>query len=601
MEKYIIYLYLLFAVLFLSCTSDDVIETGSIHGVIKDFATSKLLENSIVTLNPSGTSLITGIDGSFEFNNLNAGQYEIIAKKDGYKDGKLSINVTPSKKIVKDILLEAKENCIKITPEIIDFGEVDYEKEMFLSNESNQNSIAYTIITDNEYIKVAPQEGTITNSASKIKIIIERDKFGLGNFEKLITINSQFGEVLVPVRFKNIIKNKASILLGEFDNIQSSSFQINVILNSTGGSTVTDFGVCFSENPTPTISDKKVSLGETKYISSQVAYVNGVMAGRTYYVRAYAQNSRGIAYSETKNITIPIIGSASVNTELATNVSPRSATLNGTITNTGGTEITGNGFYYGTDENITNKESVNSNESTFKLIINNLSPRTTYYYKAYVVNSIGESCGKVMKFTTLDLSSIMHVSRGGDDSNDGESWQTAKETFTDAIKNGQNIWIKAGQYKTGIYISSLSEQKNIYGGFKGNEENLDERDINKNITSIKYICNKSSKTVYIDGVTLDGENNYDYSAVEGDVVLTNCTIQNYNFIGRSIFTKIDEVKLTNCIINDCNTLFSDTRGKKLRFYNCTINFNHWDGHNTFYFNNSTLNGKYYEEYIIDYN
>jgi len=63
----------------------------------------------------------------------------------------------------------------------------------------------------------------------------------------------------------------------------------NVIYN--GGVTVTARGVCWSTSPNPTITDSKTSdgIGTGTFSSS----ITGLTASTTYYVRAYATNSKG--------------------------------------------------------------------------------------------------------------------------------------------------------------------------------------------------------------------------------------------------------------------------------------------------------------------
>jgi len=57
---------------------------------------------------------------------------------------------------------------------------------------------------------------------------------------------------------------------------------------------VTDRGVCWSTNPTPTITDSKTNdgAGAGSFMSS----ITGLIEGTHYYVRAYAMNSVGTSY-----------------------------------------------------------------------------------------------------------------------------------------------------------------------------------------------------------------------------------------------------------------------------------------------------------------
>lgn len=65
---------------------------------------------------------------------------------------------------------------------------------------------------------------------------------------------------------------------------------------SDGGAKVTERGVCWSTNPIPTISDKKVISGAD--IGEYNVTLAGLTQGTKYYARAYATNGKGTAYSD---------------------------------------------------------------------------------------------------------------------------------------------------------------------------------------------------------------------------------------------------------------------------------------------------------------
>lgn len=64
---------------------------------------------------------------------------------------------------------------------------------------------------------------------------------------------------------------------------------------SAGNGSVTDCGFVYSKIENPTISDGKVSCGNKEQFS---ATINDLTVGEKYYVRAYAINQVGTAYSE---------------------------------------------------------------------------------------------------------------------------------------------------------------------------------------------------------------------------------------------------------------------------------------------------------------
>ena len=72
-------------------------------------------------------------------------------------------------------------------------------------------------------------------------------------------------------------------------------------ITSDGGATVTLRGVCWNTYPNPTTADYKTTDGSGTGVF--VSNLTGLTANTFYYVRAYAQNSAGIAYGSELTFT----------------------------------------------------------------------------------------------------------------------------------------------------------------------------------------------------------------------------------------------------------------------------------------------------------
>ncbi len=102
-------------------------------------------------------------------------------------------------------------------------------------------------------------------------------------------------------------------------------------------------------------------------------------------------------------VVVPtVVGSA------ATSVSTSSVTFNGAITATGYSSITDAGFAYSTTSDLTSgvattSVGAQSGAVAFTLPVTGLYPGTTYYYRAYAVNSAGTSTGSILSATMLPL------------------------------------------------------------------------------------------------------------------------------------------------------------------------------------------------------
>ncbi len=172
-------------------------------------------------------------------------------------------------------------------------------------------------------------------------------------------------------------------------------------ISSTGGSTITAKGVCWSTTPNPTISNTKTSdgTGTGNFTSS----LTGLTAGATYYVRAYATNSVGTGYGiavqfSTTGADLPIL-----TTNAVTNITTTSAGCGGNVTSDGGSAVTIKGICWSTSPNpvyTLNSTSVGSGTGSFSTLFSPLARGTKYYVRAYATNSVGTAYGNEVTFTT---------------------------------------------------------------------------------------------------------------------------------------------------------------------------------------------------------
>ena len=100
---------------------------------------------------------------------------------------------------------------------------------------------------------------------------------------------------------------------------------------------------------------------------------------------------------------VPVLSTTEV-----TEITANTATSGGNITDDGGTTVTARGVCWSTNENPTiedNKTEDGTGAGSFKSIVTDLEPNTTYYVRAYATNSAGTGYGSAMSFTTEEGSS----------------------------------------------------------------------------------------------------------------------------------------------------------------------------------------------------
>jgi hypothetical protein len=214
-----------------------------------------------------------------------------------------------------------------------------------------------------------------------------------------IALTPQIGQAVLsgcPIELPTVVTSDAT-------EVGTGEAVLNGSVTNNGGGEITEYGFYWGTTDNPTTILK---VGTTDISGSFSTTLGDLDEETTYYYKAYAVNSKGTGYGEVKsfktNKSEPVVVEPVVETGEATEIGTGSAVLNGNITDNGNGEISEYGFYWGTSEEPGTKviagESDLSGSYTYDL--GDLAEETTYYYKAYAVNSAGTGYGEVKSFTT---------------------------------------------------------------------------------------------------------------------------------------------------------------------------------------------------------
>ncbi len=204
--------------------------------------------------------------------------------------------------------------------------------------------------------------------------------------------------------FTTVSIRTPTVVTLEPTDITPSSAVCSGQITNNGNAEILVCGICYSTSANPTVNDKVVAADNMDNFSCTLT---GLSEVTTYYVRAYATNSKGTAYGEersfttTKTTTVP-----TVTTNTVTDINVSSAMCGGKIVSDGYSEITACGICYSTsaEPTIDNKTVVckQDDNGEFSTELTGLSKGTTYYVRAYATNSKGTAYGETVMFKTTD-------------------------------------------------------------------------------------------------------------------------------------------------------------------------------------------------------
>ena len=255
------------------------------------------------------------------------------------------------------------------------------------------------------------------------------------------SVSNKYSSVVAEkvAEFKTLPCTVPTIVVDSIAGVKENQAKVHLHLTSTGGAVVTDMGICWSKQANPTTKDIHKSTDDTLAVLDVV----DLQPNTQYYVRAYAMNKMGIAYSEEvvfttlKQVVLPTVTTASV-----TSVTETSAVTGGNVTSDGNASVTERGVVYATTQNPTTantKVASGSGTGSFVCNLSGLQPNTKYYVRAYAVNSKGTAYGEEITFitnksislpivTTAAVTSVTETSAvtGGNVTSDGNASVTER-------------------------------------------------------------------------------------------------------------------------------------------------------------------------------
>lgn len=159
------------------CSEDEVPTFGGVYGIVSDSETGSALRNVEVVLSPGNLSTVTGVDGHFEFKDLDPGQVKVQVSSAGYVTDSRQVTVVPGMSSQCDISLkkEVKEARLKLSSTSLDFGSEQSSLSFSIQNTGNSGTVKWQIMDAPDWMTVSPLKGeTAVGKSSAVVVTLNR-------------------------------------------------------------------------------------------------------------------------------------------------------------------------------------------------------------------------------------------------------------------------------------------------------------------------------------------------------------------------------------------------------------------------------------------
>lgn len=312
------------------------------------------------------------------------------------------------------VSMEVSGSDLAISPDEIDLGETETTAKLTLTNRG-KGTLEYKAQVSNDWMNLSKTEGKVTTE-DYITLTVNRSTLDAGEYTGQITFSVGEEQIIVPVKLTVPVKSIPTVSLDQVKNVAYNGATLAGTIVSVGYSKITRYGFCWSAtSEEPELKESNFTdMGDCSSPMAVEGTISGLETETKYYVRLYAENNEGIAYSNTLSFTttkLPAL--ATVETREMTNVAGTTATANGAVTHLGNvTKVSQHGHIWGETKELTINLSTKTElgeldaPASFSSELTGLSLNHDYYVCAYATNEKGTAYGEVLSFktTTGDLS-----------------------------------------------------------------------------------------------------------------------------------------------------------------------------------------------------
>lgn len=466
-------------VLLLSATScEQLSQNGEIYGVVSDRGfDGQPVPVVNLTLAPSGKSTVTGTDGRYIFTDVPPGDsYSIHFSKQGYKDGdKNNISVISQGRTQCDIQIEMLIEGVDIDKKELDFGLNSQNNTLSFNFQNKYNqTLTYEIVHNCGWISsITPQSGNLSyTSVASVVVVIDRELLSLGENTTKIIIRTSLGSYDLNVRAVKLSNRLPALNTLDVTDIHSSTAVLKGQIIDIGEPRYTKRGFIYSELSSPTPDNSKEV---TAIISDEDIFscgIDGLVLGKSYYVKAFAVNSEGTAYSSntvkftTQSVSPQIETLEPINIDEENNA----IVLRGNVIYAGDPEYSEIGFAY---SNVYQNPTIEdgkiavagfSGTGIFEKRIVLQGPLHEYYVRSYALSVNGEVYGESVKISPTEYYNIPSANLSVQKKDIGcGTWESMNNLCKNSTVGGFTDW----RLPTKEELATLFNLREEIGGFEG--------------------------------------------------------------------------------------------------------------------------------------
>ena len=198
-------------------------------------------------------------------------------------------------------------------------------------------------------------------------------------------------------------KVKPTASLNQLQSITSRSVEVRAVITSNGGENITRLGVIWSTSTSPTLSNASLLPASVSQSGFTLTIPELDVATR-YYVRAFAENSIGVGYSEVEEFST-LAETPEVLTGEVLEATMNSIKIQGEVVSEQGAQVTERGFVLSRlsnpDINDT-KILAGSGQGIMEALFEELAVNTSYHIRAYATNEMGTAYGNNVNIRTAE-------------------------------------------------------------------------------------------------------------------------------------------------------------------------------------------------------